>query len=199
MLSIEGSNHVTDGGNGKDGGAAMSTSTLVTERPVQRENLSAPLNASTVRAPEGRPAGPRFRRAMPVLAMFGGLAVMAVAGLVLVRAGDGRRPVDPSAITLSARDVSVVTQVYDPGEDSGWHSHPGIHAVSVIAGVLTVYDSQCQARTFEPGRPYVGGQEPHRVANRTDGPVTMAVTYLNPSSPTRSTEHVAAPAGCAAG
>ena len=153
--------------------------------------------ATGAQEPRRTPSG--FRRALPVVAMVSGLAVMAVAALVIVRPGDGDGPPvdgDRSAITLSARDVSVVTQVYEPGHDSGWHAHPGIHAVAVISGVLTVYDGQCQARTVEPGQPYVGGQEPHLVVNRTDAPVTMAVTYLRPSTPAGSTEHLAAPAAC---
>ena len=151
--------------------------------------------ASTQIEERGAPCG--FRRAVPLLAMVSGLAVMAGAGLVMVGAGDaGGGPVDPAAITLSARDVSVVTQVYEAGENSGWHAHTGIHAVAVTSGVLTVYDDQCQPRMVQPGQPYVGGQEPHLVVNRTDAPVTMAVTYLSPSTPAPSTEHMAAPAGC---
>ncbi len=158
-----------------------------------------PLAAAAPMVPEARPAPSGFRLAMPLVGMVGGLAVMALAALVLVTAGGGERgPVDASAITLSARNVSVVTQVYEAGQDSGWHKHSGIHAVAVISGVLTVYDGQCQPRTVEPGQPYVGGQEPHLVVNRTDAPVRMAVTYLSPSTPAASTEHMAAPAGCTA-
>ena len=143
----------------------------------------------------GRPRG-------PVVTMVSGVLVVALAAVLLVRASDGPKPaaaVDPAAITLSVRDVSVVTQVYGAGEDSGWHSHPGIHAVAVISGALTVYDSQCRRETFEPGRPYVGGQEPHLVRNESDAPVTLAVTFLNPSTPSGSTERLAPPAGCTAG
>jgi quercetin dioxygenase-like cupin family protein len=106
---------------------------------------------------------------------------------------------DPSAITLSARDVSVVTQVYAPGQDSGWHFHAGIHAVAVLSGVLTIYNSQCGTQTVEPGRPYVGGQEPHLARNETGAPVEMSVTYLSPSKPARSTQRVPQPSGCDVG
>jgi quercetin dioxygenase-like cupin family protein len=156
------------------------------------------------------PATRRARRLAPVLAMVSGLAVIALAATVTVtaRAGnDAQRaapapvaaPADPLSITLSARDVSVVSQVYEPGNDSGWHSHSGIHAVAVLSGTLTVYDKDCVARTYEPGRPYVGGQELHLVRNETDAPVVMAVTYLNPSTGSEPTRHLPAPNGCAAG
>ncbi len=134
--------------------------------------------------------------------MVSGVLVVALAAVLLARASDRPQPAaagDPGAITLSARDVSVVTQVYGPGEDSGWHSHPGIHAVAVVSGTLTVYDDQCRRETFEPGRPYVGGQQPHLVRNESDAPVTLAVTFLNPSTPSRSTERLGPPAGCTAG
>jgi quercetin dioxygenase-like cupin family protein len=138
--------------------------------------------------------------------MVSGIVIVAVAAVLLIGAGrgdDGPGAVpaasDPSAITLSARDVSVVTQVYEPGQTSGWHSHPGIHAVAVLSGVLTVYDGDCRRETFEPGRPYVGGQQTHLVRNETDAPVTMIVTYLNPSVPANSSRHVPPPAGCTIG
>jgi quercetin dioxygenase-like cupin family protein len=105
---------------------------------------------------------------------------------------------DPLALTLSARDVSVVQQVYEPGQASGWHSHSGIHAVAVLSGVLTVYDGQCQAQTVQAGHPYVGGQELHQVRNESSEPVVMSVTYLNPTSGGEPTRKLPPPSGCAA-
>ncbi|MDQ3896821.1 MAG: cupin domain-containing protein [Actinomycetota bacterium] len=175
----------------------MPASTLVSDPAVAREGVPEWSSHPTT----GGGGRPRSGPAVPVVVMLSGLALVASAALVLGHHGARHdatsvaRP-DPSAITVSSRDVSVVTQVYEPGQNSGWHAHPGIHAVAVLSGVLTVYDSQCQAQTFEPGRPYVGGQAPHLVRNEGDAPVTMIVTYLQPSAPTGSTEHMAAPPGC---
>lgn len=154
----------------------------------------------------------RNRRASPVLAMVGGLVVLALAATVLVSARDGVEPVrgvgsgaavpvpvDPLAITLSARDVSLVSQVYEPGQDSGWHAHSGIHAVAVLSGALTVFDDQCRPQTFEPGQPYAGGQRPHLVRNASASPVEMSVTYLSPSTGNGPTRHLPAPSGCVVG
>lgn len=172
-------------------------------RPVEPE-------VPSVDAPVGRSTSGRRGRG-PLAAMAGGLVVVALAGGVLVRAADrpvskppaapvaAAAPGDPLAITLSARDVSVVTQVYEPGQESGWHTHAGIHAVAVLSGTLTVYDGQCQAQTVEPGKPYVGGQQLHLVRNETDAPVHMTVTYLNPTANTTPTQHLPAPAGCPVG
>lgn len=158
----------------------------------------------TAEPPQPRPSGARW----PALVMVAGLVLVALAGAILV--DHARRPAaveppppvaadspaDPLAITLSARDVSVVTQVYAPGEESGWHSHSGIHAVAVLSGALTVYDAECRPQTFEAGRPYVGGQQAHLVRNEGEVPVVMAVTYLSPSSGNDPTRRLPAPAGC---
>ena len=150
--------------------------------------------------PEPAAAPPPSRRQPgPVAAMVAGLLVIALAAGIGIGAqtdnsSDG--PADPTAITVSARDISVVTQVYGPGEDSGWHAHSGIHAVSVLSGTLTVYDGQCQRTTYEAGRPYVGGQQAHLVRNEGEAPVVMAVTYLSPSAANETTRTLPAPAGC---
>ena len=140
---------------------------------------------------------------LPVLGMGSGLAFLAVtatlvAGLARPTAQPMRLavPAEPAAITVAARDIAVVSQVYAPGDASGWHAHSGIHAVTVLSGVLTVYDAQCRAQTFEPGRPYVGGQDLHLVRNDGGVPVEMAVTYLHPSTGGGPTRQLPAPAGC---
>ena len=179
----------------------MPTTNTLTQPPPR-----APRSAELPVAPGGTDR--RRRQALPVLGMVAGLLAVWVA-LLLPRAVGNDAPHrsavatapaptagDPLAITLSARDVSVVAQVYEPGQDSGWHAHPGIHAVAVLSGALTIYDSQCHAETYGPGHPYIGGQEPHLARNETDAPVVMSVTYLNPSAPTNSTRHLDAPAGC---
>jgi len=137
--------------------------------------------------------------------MVGGVMVLVLAATLVTAGRSTVLPatpalsgpvVEPTAIPVAARDISVVTQVYDPGQESGWHAHSGIHAVAVLSGVLTVYGADCVAQTFEPGRPYVGGQDVHLVRNETDAPVVMSVTYLNPTTGGAPTRHVPTPPGC---
>jgi len=190
----------------------MPAPTLLSERLLAAEitSVQAEPAVATAAVDPSDPGPHRFtlRSAWPLVAMASGLMVLALAAAVVARSGQGgARPAptvsvltaDPSAISVSARDVSVVSQVYGPGDQSGWHTHTGIHAVAVLSGVLTVYDEQCRLQTFEPGRPYVGGQQPHLVRNETDTPVVMAVTYLSPGAPGTSTVHLAPPAGCSIG
>ncbi|MDQ3642519.1 MAG: hypothetical protein M3450_13900 [Actinomycetota bacterium] len=93
----------------------MRTASLLAERPALPVLTSAP-------TPPER--GRRGRLGAPVLAMVSGVVVLVVAAsLVLDRqraapAGTPSLPpaaaVDSSAITVSARDISVVSQVYGP-------------------------------------------------------------------------------------
>ncbi len=189
----------------------MTTATYEpTMRILQEEPTTLPPATSAAHA---TPAAPVRRRSMgPVLAMVAGVVVLTMAAALTttttLRSGSADRaraelaaplsgaPADLAAISLSERDVSIVTQVYEPGHDSGWHSHPGIHAVAVVSGELTVYDAQCRPTTYGPGRPYVGGRELHLVRNEAAVPVEMSVTYLNPSAPTEATRRHAGPTGC---
>jgi quercetin dioxygenase-like cupin family protein len=184
----------------------MPASALVAERPTDAGRPAAPP------APDASPGvvGPSKAPVAPAVAMAVGLVIVGLAVIGGAHARHGRVvggasapavvvSADPLAITLSARDVSVVTQVYAPGQESGWHFHAGIHAVAVLSGVLTIYDSQCRAQTVEPGRPYVGGQEAHLARNETGSPVEMSVTYLSPSKPALSTQRVPRPSGCDVG
>jgi quercetin dioxygenase-like cupin family protein len=183
----------------------MRTAALSPEESIVITEATAILPVATR---TGGEPGPRWLT--PVAAMAAGLLVVGLAATVLLSAltrdGGASAPAplaaaaaaDPLAVTLSARDVSVVQQVYEPGQASGWHSHSGIHAVAVLSGVLTVYDGQCHAQTFQAGQPYVGGQELHLVRNESSEPVVMSVTYLNPTSGGEPTRRFPAPSGCAA-
>lgn len=176
----------------------MSTAMLQGEHPVRTPTGEARVGAR------------RDRSVFPALTMVSGVLVLAIAASLALGGHGTAQPTTaqpatvpettagPPAITLAARDISVVSQVYGPGESSGWHAHSGIHAVAVLSGELTVYDGNCRAERFRPGRPYVGGQEIHLVRNETAAPVEMAVTYLSPSAGGGPTRRMAAPEGCGA-
>lgn len=147
----------------------------------------------------------------PFLLMVGGLVVIAVSSLALVReasrapgqAPAGTRPpvaaVASSGVTLGGpADVTIQMATYEPGQSSGWHTHTGMHAVMVMSGTLTFYDGECHARTYGPGDTYVGGQDLHLARNETATPVEIAVTYMFPTGVNHTQFHVPspAPAGC---
>jgi len=87
--------------------------------------------------------------------------------------------------------------VYQPEESSGWHRHSGLHVVTVITGVLTVYDDECSTHTFGPGETYIGGHEPHLARN--DGPdeTRMVITWISDTGDSKEhTVRTPMPAGC---
>lgn len=152
--------------------------------------------------PQVASPGSRTRRRPAVAMMVVGIvaAAAAVGGAV---GGGPSGPVAPAyaavvdpGVTTSERDITVVTQVYEPGQSSGWHRHAGVHAVAVLSGTLTVYDDECRAVAFGPGNPYVGGRQLHLARNEGDVAVEMVVTYISPVRAEQSTRPGQAPSGC---
>lgn len=138
------------------------------------------------------------------LIMAAGMALMAVASIILVHQateGGVARPALRALVVGGPADVTAQLATYEPGQDSGWHSHTGLHAVVVLSGTLTVYDAECTPHAYGPGDLYVGGQEPHLARNETAAPVEMAVTYVFPAGRSHTEFHVPAapPAGCNVG
>ena len=152
-------------------------------------------------------ASPRARTRRPHAAMtIVAVGALAAAGAVTAALMVAGGPAAPQAvaevaegdagITTSERQISVVTQVYDPGQSSGWHLHAGVHAVAILSGTLTVYDDQCRPTRFGPGEPYVGGRQVHLARNDADVPVEMVVTYIDLTQPQLSTTPAPPPPGC---
>jgi hypothetical protein len=82
--------------------------------------------------------------------------------------------------------MDVATQIitFQPGEHSGWHSHPGPVFITVMSGTMTFYDSGdpgCSpvVRTAVQGFLDVG-EHAHIARNETDNPAINVVTYFVP-------------------
>ena len=57
--------------------------------------------------------------------------------------------------TEGPTDVVVVTQTWQPGGHSGWHSHPGPVLFTLKEGALSVFDGNCNAREITAGEAFV--------------------------------------------
>lgn len=80
-------------------------------------------------------------------------------------------------------DFITATVNIAAGGTSGWHSHPGVVLVSVVAGSLTFYDATCVASVHPAGTSFVeSGDVPGLVRNES---ATVAAqvfaTYLVPA------------------
>lgn len=81
-------------------------------------------------------------------------------------------------------DVAVQSIVFQPGGQSGWHSHPGPVFISVVSGTMTFYESDdpdCEPIVRHAGEGYLDtGEHAHIARNETTAPATNVVTYFAP-------------------
>ena len=66
-------------------------------------------------------------------------------------------------------DVYVTQITFQPGGQTGWHSHPGPSLITVIEGTLTVYKDDCTSTTYSAGESFtdIGCGDVHNVVNET--------------------------------
>jgi len=95
------------------------------------------------------------------------------------RTGDWRFKMDAKPF-----DIAVQTIVFQPGGQSGWHSHPGPVFIQVVSGTMTFYEStdrQCRPIVRTAGQGYLDvGEYAHIARNETSSPATNVVTYFAP-------------------
>jgi quercetin dioxygenase-like cupin family protein len=89
-------------------------------------------------------------------------------------------------ISLRVTDDAVVrdfTLTYRPGDDSGWHQHPGIVLATVQAGTVlrTLPCRRPQAFTVGQAFTEVG---PHFVENRGSTDAVLSITQIAPAGTT---------------
>lgn len=81
-------------------------------------------------------------------------------------------------------DLAVQQIVFQPGGQSGWHSHPGPVFIQVVSGTMTFYESDdptCTPTVRTAGQGFLDvGEHAHIARNETGSPATNVVTYLAP-------------------
>lgn len=81
-------------------------------------------------------------------------------------------------------DVAVQSITFDPGAQSGWHSHPGPVLIQVVSGTMTFYESDdptCTPIVRTAGQGYLDvGEHAHIARNESGAPATNVVTYFAP-------------------
>jgi quercetin dioxygenase-like cupin family protein len=104
--------------------------------------------------------------------------------------------------TQGVSDVYVVDTVFSPGDDTGWHSHPGPSLVIVKSGTVTNYEatgSTCTSHTYTAGQGFVdaGGNDEHMVRDNTTSPAELIAVQILPHGSQRRIDEPA-PANCPA-
>jgi quercetin dioxygenase-like cupin family protein len=66
-------------------------------------------------------------------------------------------------------DLYVTQHVFQPGGQTGWHTHPGPSLITVVEGTLTVYHDDCTFTTYSAGESFtdIGCGDLHNVRNET--------------------------------
>jgi len=81
-------------------------------------------------------------------------------------------------------DIAVQTIIFQPGGQSGWHSHPGPVFIQVVEGQMTFYESDdphCRPIVRSAGQGYLdAGERPHMARNETLHEAKNVVTYFAP-------------------
>jgi hypothetical protein len=81
-------------------------------------------------------------------------------------------------------DLAVQSIVFQPGSQSGWHSHPGPVFIQVVSGTMTFYESDdptCTPIVRTAGQGYLDvGEHAHIARNETAVPAQNVVTYFAP-------------------
>lgn len=86
--------------------------------------------------------------------------------------------------TYGITDGYVVENDFQPGQATGWHSHPGPSLIFVVSGSVTDYESSkpnCAGVTYAAGTTFVdaGGNDVHELVNNGPTPAeTIAVQFI---------------------
>ena len=103
--------------------------------------------------------------------------------------------------TRGASDLYVQNNVWQPGGDTGWHSHPGHSLIIVTAGTVTDYESSdpdCKPTVYTQGMGFVdaGGDHVHLIRNEGAVPASTIAVQLIPAGADRRIDAAAAPSNC---
>jgi DNA-binding winged helix-turn-helix (wHTH) protein/TolB-like protein len=125
----------------------------------------------------------------------------AARGVTSLEAGRTLR-VDAVLEGSMAKDgLSVATQTitFQPGGQSGWHTHPGPVFISVKEGTMTFYEDDCTSTVLMAGQGFFDahtGSHPHLARNETGSPATNVVTYFLPPGTTTLRKDAPPPLDC---
>jgi quercetin dioxygenase-like cupin family protein len=102
--------------------------------------------------------------------------------------------------TRGATDGYVVDNKFQPGQSTGWHSHPGPSLIFVVTGEVTNYEStrpHCAGKTHTAGTTFLdkGGTDVHMLRNEGTSPAETIAVQLIPAGQSRRIDEPE-PANC---
>ena len=94
-------------------------------------------------------------------------------------------------------DLYITQNTFQPGGQSGWHTHPGPSLFTVTEGTVTVYEDDCTSTTYTVGESFtdIGCGDVHNIRNETGAEAKTIAVQIVPHGATRRID--AADPGCA--
>jgi quercetin dioxygenase-like cupin family protein len=92
---------------------------------------------------------------------------------------------------------SIQDAAFTAGGQNGWHSHPGLVAVTIISGEIQWYDENCNTTVYKAGDSWVEGSQIHAFRNIGTDTVHLMASFITAQGQALRTDE-AAPS-CAAG
>lgn len=130
------------------------------------------------------PTEPRFTAGSLTQSTLLGRATFAEPFHVKRKSGNGRDKWEVDVHAKAPLDVAVQTITFQPGGQSGWHSHPGPVFIQVVTGTMTFYESDdptCTPIVRSAGQGYLDeGEHAHIARNESNAPAMNVVTYFAP-------------------
>ena len=92
---------------------------------------------------------------------------------------------------------SIQDAAFAAGGQNGWHSHPGLVAVTIISGRIRWYDENCKTTVYKAGDSWVEGSQIHAFRNIGTDTVHLMASFITAKGQALRTDEDAPP--CAAG
>jgi quercetin dioxygenase-like cupin family protein len=84
-------------------------------------------------------------------------------------------------------DLYITQNTFQPGGQTGWHTHPGPSMVTVTEGTVTVYEDDCTFATYSVGESFtdIACGDIHNVRNETGAEAKTVAVQLVPHGAVR--------------
>ena len=111
--------------------------------------------------------------------------------------GKDGEPFNVALETAGPASFSTQVAAFAVGGQNGWHSHPGLVAVTLLSGTIKWYDENCNPTVYKAGDSWVEGSQIHAFRNIGTNNVQLVAWFITAKGEPLRTDQ-AAPA-CAAG
>jgi quercetin dioxygenase-like cupin family protein len=120
-------------------------------------------------------ATPIVKLASPLLAVGNHSADIHKEGTAAVGSGE---PFRVELKTDGPSTFSIQDAAFAVGGQNGWHSHPGLVAVTIISGKIQWYDENCKTTVYKAGDSWVEGSQIHAFRNIGTDPVHLMASFI---------------------